>query len=155
MAPRLHDVTWRSRMAPGFCETWAASIVGCAAGISRSCAAMTFLGRAALQRRYTFVIMSPLIALLGRGSITTRSPDIFQRSIFRGQHHQYKGFAGTFPGTHYLRAVLHYSPIVMGTGSSLGMKRDQIDLPKQNPLGETQCTPRQSFKHLHLLSRLV
>src|SRR5260370_37746758 len=49
----------------------------------------------------------------------------------------YNGFAGTFPGTYYLCAVVHYSPIVMGTGSALGMKRAQIELPKQDPLGET------------------
>jgi hypothetical protein len=53
----------------------------------RERAAVTFLARAALQYPHTFVIMSLLIARLGRGSITTIPPNIFQRSIFPCQHH--------------------------------------------------------------------
>jgi hypothetical protein len=66
----------------------------------RERAPVMFLGRAALQRLYTFVAVPFLIAPLGPSSITTVFLDIFQRSIFPWSASS-RGFAGSFSATHY------------------------------------------------------
>jgi hypothetical protein len=85
-------------MAPGSTKHGQLGSLGCAAGISWSGAAVTFLVRAALPRPYTFVVMSLLIALLGPVSITTIPPDIFQRSIFPWSTSSVKRFRGDVSG---------------------------------------------------------
>ena len=85
---------------------------------------MTFVVRAALQRPSTFVVMSLLI-----GSARTRFDHHHTSRYFPainipvGSVITYIGFAGTFPGTYYLWAFVHYQAILMGIGSALGMKR--------------------------------
>jgi hypothetical protein len=73
---------------------------GLRASHRRERAPVMFLGRAALQRPYTFVAVPFLIAPLGPSSITTVFPDIFQRSIFPWSASS-RGFAGSFSATYY------------------------------------------------------
>ena len=143
-------------MAPGFYETWAASIdrmrgghfmVVCCRDVSRpGCAT------------------APVLIC---GDV---APDRSARTRF--DHHQPPGIfpAINIPVVNVISTTISrgrfQGRIPMGRCALFGNRdanrigtrhdaRPKLTLPKQDPLGETACIKRQSFKHRRLLSRLV
>jgi hypothetical protein len=103
-------------MAPGFYETWAASIARIRGG--------HFMGVCCRDVSRPGCATAPVLIC---GDV---APDRSARTRFDNHHtsryfpasnvplvnDQYNDFAGTLPGTYYLWAVVHYSAIVTRTG---------------------------------------